>query len=257
MWCETEGGLLIPVNAGRIVVPVDDDSIEPPPTSLTLLAMWRADRLVTLSGTSVTAVGDTGPSGDSNRNLSQATPGAQPTIIPNDSRFLNKPSFQFDGGDFLPCVGNWSGAISQPFTVCFVVNLNTITAQVATDGTPHGTSGGLVFVGAGGGWTSYAGTQISTGLSEAANAGQTKCVIAVFDGASSKLYHAGPTTTTSSGTTGTAGFQSFGIGNRPALDLGLNGSATPIFAIYQGSMGTADRTAWYLYSLNQFGAVYV
>ena len=99
------------------------------PTDIAGCALWlRADLGITLgTGMAVASWDDQGPSGDSNRNVSQSTPSQQPTLTPPDLNYNGNPTVKFiSSSSTLLTSGLWSSRISQP-TTWVVVGHNTAT----------------------------------------------------------------------------------------------------------------------------------
>ena len=69
-----------------------------PQTIPGLYSWYRADQLVTLAGSNVSAWGDITGAG---RSLTQGTAGARPTFVASNALLNKHPSLSFDGGDSL------------------------------------------------------------------------------------------------------------------------------------------------------------
>lgn len=92
----------------------------------------RADRGVTVSGSSVMAWTDQSPGSDSTHTLSPLTAGVPPSFTPSDPSFNGKPTVTFYGHSTTPNTGSvmrsatWSAAPTQPLTV-YVVALSALS----------------------------------------------------------------------------------------------------------------------------------
>lgn len=96
----------------------------------TLQAWFRADLGVTQVANVVSAWADQSQIGDSNRNLSQATSTARPTLHPSDAAYNNQATIAFNASlsQFLQS-GTWSAALAQPCTIFVVGNTDGTNAN--------------------------------------------------------------------------------------------------------------------------------
>jgi hypothetical protein len=130
-WMHHASGLIVPVEYDRPVMLFEGDSLPQLPN---FAAWYRADLGVTLNGSTVSAWADQSGSGDSNRNLAQATAGNQPTYVAADSTFNGQPTLSFGGAHWLVS-GTWASPPSAPTTVYLVGKFTSIAAQsVILDG---------------------------------------------------------------------------------------------------------------------------
>ena len=98
-----------------------------------LLQDLRADRGITLNSSTVSAWTSQDTSGDSNRNVSQATASKQPTYNSSDSSYNNKPTLTFsDSGNrtiILSGAGAFTGGAYNQVTVVIVGHWMTTYAS--------------------------------------------------------------------------------------------------------------------------------
>ncbi len=107
-----------------------------PPSLLGLVAWYRADKGITIA-TGVHTWADQSGTGDSNKNLIQATGSAQPTLNATDAAFNNQATLSFvsASSQYLQSA-TWASSLSQPATI-FVVGSDDGSAsiEVYVDGT--------------------------------------------------------------------------------------------------------------------------
>ncbi len=90
------------------------------PSSISGLISWyRADKLVSLNSTTVSAWGNSSGLGDTNQNALQGTAGSQPLFVAASSDFNNQPTISFGSNKSLQ-TGVWSSALVQPVTIFIV-----------------------------------------------------------------------------------------------------------------------------------------
>jgi hypothetical protein len=130
-WMHHASGLIVPVEYDRPVMLFEGDSLPQLPN---FAAWYRADLGVTLNGSTVSAWADQSGSGDSNRNMVQATAGNQPTFVAADSTFNGQPTLSFGGAHWLVS-GTWASAPAMPITIYLVAKFTSIASQtVILDG---------------------------------------------------------------------------------------------------------------------------
>jgi len=183
-----------------------------------LAGWWRADRGVTIA-TGVSQWNDQSGIGDTNRNLVQAVGAKQPTVNATDAAYNNQTTLSFASASSqqLDSAGNWSAALSQPYSIFLV-----------------GQDGGAGFQG----WASNTASSVSisygngsanmvmyAGSFLASNQGASsspKMVGAIFDGATSKIYE-NARTPRNTGAAGATALAQLTLGANPGGGIFLNG----------------------------------
>lgn len=204
------------------------------PLSLANLALWyRGDLGITLNTTTVAAWADQSGTGDTNKNLVQATGANQPTYNAADAAYSNRPTVQSTGGGAvtMATAGNYATSISDPFTFYLAGQINNGTDTGNMIGDTTNTFPALTRVGSK--WSMYAGTAYNQAVGHDANIPSVVC--SVVNGASSAIYANG---LTASGTTDPGVlayrrlrlFQATGFGKVAEI------------LIYSGAHDTATRT---------------
>jgi hypothetical protein len=156
------------------------------PLALPNLAAWyRADRGVTLNGSTVSAWADQSGNG---RTLSQGTGSAQPTFTA--SGIGSQAALSFDGGDYMDCAAaTFGAALTQPTTIYLVGYTAQDATRVLIDGTGAiAANRNAIYVVSnfpGAGVNIFAGSAVGAAsvLPASANAW-----CGIFNGASSALY---------------------------------------------------------------------
>lgn len=105
-------------------------------------AEYRADQGRTMNGGTVQVLADRSGRGDSNRNLSQLTPGAQPTYVASDAGYNGQPTLTFDGGDHLQS-GAWASPPSNPVRHYWVGHNSAASIVLLMDGIANGSRHGF------------------------------------------------------------------------------------------------------------------
>jgi hypothetical protein len=88
-----------------------------------LLAWYRSDKGVTVTGSGVSTWADQSGTGDANKNAVQAVDANRPPLVASDANFNNLPSINFAATKFLK-TGVWAVAMAGPTTV-FIVGMTT------------------------------------------------------------------------------------------------------------------------------------
>lgn len=190
------------------------------PTDITGIAgWWRADLLVTQAALAVSAWGDLSGSGDANRILVQSVAGKKPTLTASNAAANNQATIGFASASSqqLDSAGNWSAAVSQPYSIFLV-----------------GKDGGAGFQG----WASNTASSVAinygngsanmvmyAGSFLASNQGASsspKMVGAIFDGATSKIYE-NARTPRNTGAAGATALAQLTLGANPGAGIYLNG----------------------------------
>lgn len=167
---------------------------------------------VTVVSGAVSALADRGPSGDGNRNLSQASGAKRPALISSDADFNGFDSISFDGINDMMQSGMWSTAYDQPITWYRVTRIASPLPDGSYyfDGDPVGYKRQA--------WLNSGGVQViyanAFGLPGSLPTAQTVVVCIVFDGVSSDLFLDDPTTPVASGNAGDSGLNGITLGAR-------------------------------------------
>ena len=178
------------------------------PTSIVNCVAWyRSDLLVTQSGGTVSAWGDSSGSGDTNRNALQATGSLQPTYSASDANFNNLPSLTCAlGTGRLLRTGTWSVALPQPYTVFAVARLLSAQANSYLCDSINGGLQSAVYSSSGADLRAYNGSNSNSPTFASA---QTGVAIGVMDSANtaSRVYWsaATPSVGVNNGTNGLTG----------------------------------------------------
>lgn len=210
------------------------------PQGISGLAAWyRADMGITI-GTGVSAWADQSGSGDSNKNAVQATGSKQPTLNAVDVAYNNQPTLSFLASALQNLrTGTW---VTQPTlqTVIWVGNFDgAASLEYVLDGLTVNTlaiennavSNNIV-------------ARAATAISAAATNANPAVVVAIFNGASSKLYVSANTPTTGSITAVTLAGLSIGMaGNVGAYQ---NGKTAEII-VYNRALSSSE-----VFSLNAY-----
>ena len=178
------------------------------PTSISnLMAWYRSDLLVTQSGGTVSAWGDSSASGDANRIASQATGALQPTYSASDANFNGLPSMTsgLASGRLLR-TGTWSVALPQPYTVFAVARLLSTQSNSYLCDSINGGVQSALYSSAGTDLRAYNGSNSNSPTFASA---QTGVAIGVMDSANtaSRVYWsaATPSVGVNNGTNGLTG----------------------------------------------------
>ncbi len=209
----------------------------------TALKGWlRADLGVTQSGT-VSAMLDQSGSGDTNKNLAQATAGKQPTYTASDATYGNRATMTFDGTDDSLQSGTWATPLPNPSTLYWVGEMSSGSPghMVTGVGSTHGMIllSGLAQQYAGG----AGGNAGPTG-----NVPQIDC--AVFGSTNATIYSNDPTAAVN-----TTAIGNIGTNGRDGVTLGtyLDGASLPCGGKFaelvevSGEDTLAQRTQMMLY----------
>jgi hypothetical protein len=152
------------------------------PTSLPGCALWlRADIGVTTGATFTWA--DQSGSNDSNKNATQASSGAQPSVITNDAAFNNVTSLSLTGANsqYLR-TGTWGTYLFQPST--WIVVCSSTAEGYIVDGIVSASRQAILSLAAND-LAFYSGSVLQSVSAPV----QSPCVIALqFNGASSAAY---------------------------------------------------------------------
>lgn len=202
---------------------------------------WRADRGVTIA-TGVSQWDDQSGVGDTNRNLVQAVGAKQPTVNSTDASYNNQTTLSFASASSqqLDSAGNWSAALSQPYSIFLV-----------------GQDGGSGFQG----WASNTASSVAinygngsanmvmyAGSFLASNQGASsspKMVGAIFDGASSTIYESARTPR-NTGAAGATALAQLTLGSNPGAGIFLNGKLAECIVYSKAlSAGEIDQLCTY------------
>lgn len=200
------------------------------------VAWYRADLGVTTS-TGVSAWADQSGSGDSNRNLVQATSTKQPTRNASDAAYNNQATLSFSTGGPTPqslaSPGAWSSSYTTR-TICLVGNFDGLgSAEFMVDGLTD--SSNVIWNDSGANAVDmYAGTNIGGGTYSSS----PLIVIAVFNGASSAIYSSS-TGSLATGNCGAGVMAALTVGCNVGGTAGLNGKIAEVFA-YDSALTTTQ-----------------
>ncbi len=214
------------------------------PTQLANLKAWyRADLLITLNSTTVSGWGDSSGTGDSNKNLVQATGGSQPTYNATDAAYNNKPTLSFSSSQMHS--GTWASALTQAFTVYVVGNVTAVSGStlfffnsssdkawvISRDNGAAGPQSSLAM---------YAGTTLATSSLSAPQLNAKSILCCVFNGASSSGYVNSIATTYCTGQVGSVGVTDAVLGAYAGGGLALAGKMAEVI-VYSGGHSATDR----------------
>lgn len=215
-----------------------------------LQAWYRADMGIT-TATGVSAWSDSSGTGDSNKNLSQATGAKQPTLNATDAAYNNKPTLSFLGSSvqYLRS-GTWSVALAQPDTIIVVGSLTSAgaSAQRYLDGLIVNAQ--LIFYNQATTKNSiYAGSALDAA---AVTNTSPHIVVGNFNNTTSKIWD-----TAKTGTAGTVGSAS----NLAGITIGVGGDTTtsPLtgkiaeIIMYSGTLNQTQINAVLAYLGTRYG----
>ncbi len=215
------------------------------PTSISGIAgWWRADLGRTIA-TGVSQWNDQSGSGDANRNLVQATGSKQPTYNATDAAFNNQSTLSFASASSqqLDSAGNWSGALSQPYSI-FLVGADggagfqgwaSNTASSVAINYGNGSANMVIYAG-----SFLASTQ---GASSS-----PKMVGGVFNGGSSAIYE-NARTPRATGAAGATALAQLTLGANPGAGIYLNGKLAEGLVYAKAlSAGEIDQLSTYFTS---------
>lgn len=224
-------------NPSGIAVPV--------PVPLTIpgiFAWWRADRGITLNGSTVSAWSDASGSGDANRTLTQATGANQPTFNASNAAYNNKPTVTFGAGvNQSLASGTFSASLTQPFTAFVVGNAkDTTTNYWYFSGTTNRVE---ILQFTANGAAIFAGNAFQSSFVQTAS---PSFMCGIFNGASSSLA-VNARTAAVTGNAGASAEPDLIMGNVQGLGSPLQGPIAEI-ALYTGvlSAGNIDKFATYV-----------
>ncbi len=209
------------------------------PGSLAGLQLWlRADLGVT--GSPVSAWADQSGVGDANRNAAQVTAGRRPAFNASNASYNNQPTVDFTAASLHYLItGTWSVALAQPATWIIVGHDPSATTDVVIDGIGAGNRHLVDRVDAAN-VGMYGGSIVVSG---AGNWQSKGCVLAEFNGATSKLFFNNFTTATATGSAGAVSLTGLTIGAvQGAGAYFWNGPIAEIIAV-SGLVSTGDKAS--------------
>jgi len=213
------------------------------PTSITGCQFWvRADRGITI-GTGVSGWADQSGVGDGNRNLSQATASAQPTLNPVDAAYNFNPTVSFASAA-VQTLGSsatgWSTPLSAPATVFVVGQTDASGAQqFLLSGIPA--LYGILNIA---GVTYLEGSLAS--ISDTTVSSVPTVFVGTLNGASSSLRMSA-ITPAAIGNTGTTSLSQLYLGSLYSAAGFLNGKISDV-AIYNKTLAADELTALMTYA---------
>jgi len=214
------------------------------------LQIWlRADMGITIA-TGVSQWNDQSGIGDSNRNATQATGGAQPTLNTADVAYNNQPTLTFTGASSQYMqTGTWSHTASQPFTWIIVGNCNTGGGgqQAFIDGITVQEC--RVFTNANGTVLDlYAGVLLSA---TPVNVTVPSIMTGVFNGAASIIYLNNTQVAVSAGNASTQAPVGISIGTEYNISSFLFGKVAEVIG-YSGALTQSQLATIYTYLSNRY-----
>lgn len=103
-----------------------------------LIAWYRADRLITLNGGTVSAWGDSSGRGDANQNLAQAAGANQFIYNASNAGYGGQPTLDGNGTSMFMTSGTWATPCTRTTTIFVVGNSAGAAEHTAVDGTVAG-----------------------------------------------------------------------------------------------------------------------
>jgi hypothetical protein len=218
--------------------PFGSTGISSPTGIAGLVAWYRADLGVTI-GTGVSQWNDQSGLGDANRNLTQGTGSAQPTLNASDAAYNNQATLSFLGASAQRLIsGTFAASDPAPTTWYFAGNTTAIAAiQLLLDFSP-GLDGPQIGVQADGKSPRMydgAGPVLVTGDISV----KVACCV-VLNGASSAMYISASTTAAGSGNAGSVTQTALTIGSGAVGSSPLTGKVAELFG-YSGAHTQAQR----------------
>lgn len=215
-----------------------------------LVAWYRADLGVTITGSGVSTWADQSGLGDANKNLLQGTDANRPTLNASDAAYNNQTTLSFLGASAQNVAsGTFAAAVASPTTWYFACNTTAIAAiQLILDFSP-GLDGPQIGVQADG-----KAPRIYDGAGPVLIAGDLSVKVAVcvvFNGASSALYISQSTTAAGTGNAGTVNQTACRVGSGLAGSSPFTGKLAEIFA-YSGAHTQAQRALALAYMGNRY-----
>lgn len=157
------------------------------PDDISGLVVWYDSQFKTLNGSNVSALLDQGPNSD---DITQSTAADQPLWNSSDSDFNNQPSIQGDTvSEFMDISAFTGGDVAQPSTIVTVAKFISVVSFRFMYDSDNNSFRQTMFLDSGGPWGIFAGTTLSGGTGDTS----PHIFIAIFNGASSKLYVDGGT----------------------------------------------------------------
>jgi hypothetical protein len=196
---------------------------------------------------------DQSGSGDSNRDATQATSGFRPALNNSNSFFNNQKTLDFDGSDDRLTTGTWSTALTGSYSVFGVARIVSVLSGANAyifDG--DSTNAALYYDEPTASLKMNAGSTIGGGAVPGTTA---FAFVAIFDGATSKLYVSArtPQTTGNAGTNAPSNMTIGDYVSHNALFV-FQGSVAQIGAV-QGVIPHGDVVRYLDYCNNKYGTV--
>ncbi len=223
------------------------------PTQIAGLVLWlRADKGITI-GTGVHIWADQSGTADSNKNVSQATGSAQPTVNSADSSYNGQATLSFASASsqYLQS-GTWAASLSQPATWIVVGNTSATGTLTFTDGIAASHENLIQQLSNQTELDMYAGSNIA--YPSAANLG-TPCVMAgVFNSVSgtSYLYQNNSQTAIDSGNAGVQPLTGLTVGARYNAGTPLGGKIAEIIG-YSAALTSTQLKQVFQYLGSRYG----
>jgi len=183
-----------------------------------LAGWWRADRGVTIA-TGVSQWNDQSGIGDTNRNLVQAVGAKQPTVNATDAAYNNQTTLSFASASSqqLDSAGNWSAALSQPYSIFLVGQDGGAGFQGWASNTASSVA--INYGNGSANMNMFAGSFLPSTLGAVAT---PKMIGTIFNGASSAIYESARTAK-ATGAAGATALAQLTLGANPGAGIFLNG----------------------------------
>lgn len=214
------------------------------PTQLSGCTLWLRADLGTTIATGVSQWNDQSGTGDSNKNVVQATGSKQPTLTASDAAYNNQATLSFASASLQVLrSGTWSVALTQPTTVIVVGNWTVNSGGRFIDGLTQHTLE-ILDNGASSGISIDASVQLSAGASS--YDGSKAVICGVFNGASSKIFKNNSQTPLVTGNAGATGATGTEVGAEANGSNYLNGKIAEVI-IYNKVLALSDQLTVFQY----------
>lgn len=212
-----------------------------------IAAWWRGDLGKTIA-TGVSQWNDQSGIGDTNRNLVQAVGAKQPTVNATDAAYNNQTTLSFASASSqqLDSAGNWSAALSQPYSIFLVGQDGGAGFQGWASNTASSVA--INYGNGSANMVMYAGSFLASTLGAVAT---PKMVGATFDGASSKIYESARTPR-NTGAAGATALAQLTLGANPGAGIFLNGKIAEA-VVYSKALSVGEIDSLSTYFSSRYG----